>query len=152
VTSIIGDATEAVEGAIEEWDVIVLTQTCDLENNKVDEVLLAAVTEYAALVDREKEKNPVVAGRKFRSALVDGNMPAYSLLPQRLIDPVLAWSLVDFHHLFSVPKAQLLAHRAAGDRLRLASPYREHLAQAFARYIMRVGLPTPLQEFEMFKP
>jgi hypothetical protein len=28
--------------------------------------------------------------------------------------------------------------------LRLCPPYREHLAQAFARFFMRVGLPIPI--------
>jgi hypothetical protein len=29
-------------------------------------------------------------------------------------------------------------------RLRLRSPYREHLSQASARFFMRVGLPRPV--------
>jgi hypothetical protein len=35
-----------------------------------------------------------------------------------------------------------------GARLRIVPPYREHLAQAFARYFMRVGLPSSLDAFE----
>ena len=31
-----------------------------------------------------------------------------------------------------------------GPRLRLNPPYREHLAQAFARFFMRVGLPVDI--------
>lgn len=34
-----------------------------------------------------------------------------------------------------------------GIRLRLLSPYREHLAQNFSRYFMRVGLPHDAKEF-----
>src|SRR5262249_39772943 len=34
------------------------------------------------------------------------------------------------------------------EELRLHSPYREHLAQAFARYFMRVGLPHDARAFE----
>jgi hypothetical protein len=33
-----------------------------------------------------------------------------------------------------------------GNRLRLCPPYREHLAQAFARFFMRVGLPSDIPE------
>ncbi len=33
-----------------------------------------------------------------------------------------------------------------GARVRLLSPYKEHLSQAFARYFMRVGLPRPLKD------
>lgn len=31
-------------------------------------------------------------------------------------------------------------------RLRLRPPYREHLSQAFARFFMRVGLPTGVKK------
>ena len=47
---------------------------------------------------------------------------------------------------FSLPRAFLerfLAERGV-PRLRLLPPYREHLSQAFARFFMRVGLPTPV--------
>lgn len=132
----------------ESHDVVVLTQSCDLENDKVTDVLVAAVLDYRILVEREAAANPSVKSTKFREAAVKGNLPPYSLLPQRLEHPAIAWSLVDFHHLFSIPKV-LVEQIAgvAGDRLRLRSPYREHLAQAFARYVMRVGLPHPLHEF-----
>jgi hypothetical protein len=36
---------------------------------------------------------------------------------------------------------------AAGHRLRLLPPYREHLSQAFARLFMRVGLPADIPPF-----
>src|SRR4051812_10031136 len=46
----------------------------------------------------------------------------------------------------TVPRAfldTLIADRAA-KRLRLLPPYREYLSQPFARFFMRVGLPTPI--------
>jgi len=38
-------------------------------------------------------------------------------------------------------------------RLRLLPPYREHLSQAFARFFMRVGLPSDIPPFadEIYK-
>ena len=36
--------------------------------------------------------------------------------------------------------------RRLGNRLRLCPPYREHLAQSFARFFMRVGLPIDIPE------
>lgn len=137
----------------EEHDVIVLTQSCDLVNTKVDEVLVAAVLSYDALCARDGDHNPRLKGKDFRRAAVQGNLPPYSLLQQREGSPALPWSLVDFHNLFSLPK--LLAVQIAegsGDRLRLRPPYREHLAQAFARYMMRVGLPSTLTAFEAYSP
>ncbi|MHB1424077.1 MAG: hypothetical protein ACYC3I_12945 [Gemmataceae bacterium] len=59
------------------------------------------------------------------------------------------WSVVDFHRLFTLPKMFVSRFAAnVGPRLRLRSPYREHLAQAFARYFMRVGLPHDARVFE----
>jgi len=51
--------------------------------------------------------------------------------------------IVDFHYVYTVPRAfldDLIAERGA-KRLTLLPPYREHLSQSFARYFMRVGLP-----------
>ncbi len=87
--------------------------------------------------------------RKFRKLLVDGNVPGLSLLHRREPYPALPWSVVDFHRLFTLPKAFVTRFAAgSGLRLRLRSPYREHLAQAFARYFMRVGLPHDAKAFE----
>lgn len=145
------DPSGAVEVVEEEHDVIVLTQSCDLENDKVDELLVAAVRGYRPLVAQEGAANSMLRSKDFRRAAVRGNLPSYSLLQARSQPPELEWSLVDFHHLFSLRKswARGVAEQL-GDRLRLKSPYREHLAQAFARYIMRVGLPTHLDDFESY--
>ena len=141
--------TEVIQ---EDHDVIVLTQTCDLENDKVQDVLVAVVLPYVALVERDGQAKPNINSSSFKKAAVEGNLPSYFLLPVRESPPAVEWSLVDFHNVFSVPK-QLAARVAEdqGERLRLVPPYKEHLAQAFARYIMRVGLPTTLDGFKTFR-
>ncbi len=56
--------------------------------------------------------------------------------------------LVDFHEVFTIPRAfleSLLAQRGE-NRHRLLPPYREHLSQAFARFFMRVGLPIQIEK------
>lgn len=142
------DDGERAEVVVEYSHVVVLTQTCDLENNKVDEVLVAAVITYSEIVRRDGQQNPTLKSKNFRKSAVDGVLPPYSVLQERTEAPELPWSLVDFHGLFSMPKVLLMEVAAsAGDRLRLVPPYKEHLAQAFARYIMRVGLPETLDEF-----
>lgn len=153
ITSRATEEGEQVDVVEEQHDVIVLTQSCDLANGKVNEILVAAVLSYEEIVARDGEQNPRLKSKAFRKAAVEGNLPPYSLLQKRESSPVLAWSLVDFHNLFSVPR--VLAKDVAntsGERLRLVSPYREHLAQAFARYVMRVGLPSTLGDFETFAP
>ncbi len=56
--------------------------------------------------------------------------------------------IVDFHEVFSLPRAFLEAWllERGEPRLRLRPPYREHLSQAFARFFMRVGLPTDIKK------
>jgi hypothetical protein len=54
--------------------------------------------------------------------------------------------IVNFHTIFTIPRDFLesLLRERGRNRLRLRSPYREHLSQAFARFFMRVGLPQPV--------
>jgi len=62
--------------------------------------------------------------------------------------------LVDFHEIFTVPRAFLesLIKQRGKIRFRLLPPYREHLSQAFARFFMRVGLPIPIEkDWSVFK-
>jgi hypothetical protein len=140
----------AVEVDLVEVDLILMTQSCDLENDKVEDVLLAQVIAWPVVVKNEVEKgNTVVKAREFRKKLIEGIVPGLSLLHKREQQPALPWSVVDFHRLFTLPKAFVRRVVAgAGPRLRLRSPYREHLAQAFARYFMRVGLPHDARAFE----
>ncbi|HET6574322.1 MAG TPA: hypothetical protein VFG68_12000 [Fimbriiglobus sp.] len=57
--------------------------------------------------------------------------------------------VVDVRQLFSLPIGFVRKRVGlAGHRLRLLPPYREHLAQAFARYFMRVGLPIDIPPFK----
>ncbi len=136
---------DSVDIDIADLDLVILTQSCDLENDKVDEVLLAEVVEWETV----KQSGPQhFRASDFRKALVQGNVPGYSLMSKSELDVPMSWSLVDFHRLHVLPKAYLVTFVAqAGSRLRMISPYREHLAQAFARYFMRVGLPHDAKAF-----
>ncbi len=117
---------------------------------KVDEVLLAQVSSWAAVLKSELERgNQDIKSRKFREKLIQGNVPNLSLLHETAGPPPLKWSVVNFRKLFSLPFDYVSdVATKSGTRLRLISPYREHLAQAFARYIMRVGLPHPAEDFK----
>lgn len=124
---------------VQDLDLIVVTQSCDLEHEKVSEVLLAEVVAWD-VVKASGEGH--LKKTDFRRALVAGNVPGYSLLRKHDADVSLPWSLADFHRLHVLPKSYVEAFAdQAGDRLRLLPPYREHVSQAFARFFMRVGLP-----------
>jgi hypothetical protein len=91
-----------------------------------------------------KEKR---AGKK--DQLRDGRMVAYHVLDAcELPGHSMPHLVVDLGGAFSVPieYARQLAVEN-GSRLRLQPPYREHLSQSFARFFMRVGLPTPVTPF-----
>ena len=88
------------------FDLVVMTQSCDLENEKVEDVLLAQLVAWPDAVRVEVARgNEAVRSRKFRKLLIDGNVPGLSLLHQRSSRPVLPWSVVDFHRLFTAVDA-----------------------------------------------
>lgn len=127
---------------------VVLSQTCDLENDKLQEVLLADVSTYQSAASTSE----MVRSSKFRKALVQGSDWAYFLLPEFDGPPVFPWSLVNFHYLFLVDvQACTIRAEQMGNRLRLTPPYKEHLAQSFGRYMMRIALPKTAHPFEAVK-
>lgn len=77
---------------IEYHNIIIMSQSCDLVNNKIKNVVVCPIYSLNEL------------GEKFKSN--------------------------------------------KKDRLRLLLPYREHLAQSFARFFMRIGLPIDIPEFK----
>jgi hypothetical protein len=141
---------QPVEVEIYLEDLVILSQSCDLANDKIQDVILAQVLNWqVACAELVKQGNLFARSKQFRRALIAGNIPSLSLLHQRDEPPALGWSVVDFHRVFVLSKPVVVAvARAAGPRLRLRPPYREYLAQAFARYFMRVGLPLDAKAFE----
>lgn len=118
----------------------VITQSCDIRKRTHTHILLAraipwsvALKEFSSghLATTEYQKN-----LKSGSALADFLLPPF---PGDLDER--GFHLVSFRAILAVPKAGVLAH---APRVSMAPPYREHLAQAFARFMMRVGLPSNL--------
>jgi hypothetical protein len=132
-------------------DVVVITQSCDLENvGKTEFVLLAQVLDYSALLATGTDGK---YGKGFRSQCSRGRLPKLALLPPFEGSPSIGWSIVDFSHLYTLPKSVVEDHAASlGARLRMRSPYKEHLSQRFGYYFMRVGLPKGLADFDDYDP
>jgi len=119
--------------------VIILTQTCDLAQGKVDSVLVAPVHDAQQLVAAGVLKGTVVRDQ-LRRHLVFG----WYFLPAAMAPVHLLESLIDLRDVHSVPRVVLQQLIGSGKRLAsLMSPYREHLAQHFAVTYMRVALPEP---------
>jgi hypothetical protein len=127
-------------------NVIVLSQSCDLANDKLE---IAQVCPVWPL-DQLAAQLEFFRGKRGKEELRRGNLPGYHLLnrcevPGHESD----YRVCDFRALFGVHMA--VARTLATDqapRIRLLPPYREHLAQAFARFFMRVGLPVDVPPFK----
>ena len=130
--------TEKVK--FEQRRVLVLTQTCDLANKKVDEVIVATVFDAQQLVDRKILKAADIRG-SIRAQRVWG----LYFLPANA-DLGLGEMIVDFRRLHTVRLDLLLALCRSNKRLaRVQTPYREHLAKHFADTFSRIGLPQPYE-------
>jgi hypothetical protein len=133
-------------------DVVVMTQACDLQNDKVDNVVLCphiGLADYRWLWQEEMKtvwQNPTEkAWKSHFEDLTNGYLWNLAALSAGEVDPlVVDIRVVDFHEIYTLPRVFLesFLQERGKPRLRLLPPYREHLSQAFARFFMRVGLPT----------
>lgn len=136
---------EALQFAWEDRDVVVMTQSCDLISGreKVTEVLLCPVWLRSELTEG------YLSTLKGMEEARRGYLPGFHVLAEcGLSEYQKEIRVVDFRRVYSLPLAFLKRHAAAQQhRVRLLPPYREHLAQSFARFFMRVGLPTDIPAF-----
>lgn len=116
-------------------DLIVMTQSCDLQQDKINQVLLCA---YFPFSTKEYNKN--------KDNIRKERMPALHLIEKSDADKYLfEKQVIDFRAIYTLPKDFVIAYiQTLEIRARLLSPYKEHLSQAFARYFMRVGLPRTM--------
>ena len=148
---------EDFEGQIEiEYaDYIVLTQACDLARPKADlkNIILCRI----------QDVGEVGYGKGKLVDIVEGKMPQFYMLDKcdtfeyddghfRLDE--FNHHIVDFNSIQTIEIQTLKKYASKiNKRLRLLPPYREHLSQAFAKYLMRIGLPSDIdrKEFEKYK-
>jgi hypothetical protein len=120
--------------------VFVLTQTCDLVNQKVTWVSVAAVLDAQDLVEqgllkRDNIRGSIRAGRVFGWYFLPKS-PSHGL-PEMI---------VNLRQLHTVSLDLLVELCQRGQRrARLLCPYREHLAKHFADTFSRIGLPEPYE-------
>ncbi|MBD3748379.1 MAG: hypothetical protein IE931_02680 [Sphingobacteriales bacterium] len=127
-------------------DSILLSQSCDLVNNKIQIALVCPYFSLKIFVENlpeiEKSKRAI---KKNIDNLKKGFLPGYHLLNKSVENNIQDYIVVDFRNVYGIQIESLRA--IAGSlvsRQRLLPPYREHLSQAFARYFMRVGLPQDI--------
>lgn len=139
------EAGGAYEVGIDICNAVVLSQSCDLANGKLERVIMCPHYGF----DELSASDSTFARSKGKEGLRQGRYPALHLLNEGG-DGELATNFrtVAFAQAFTLPHGYLV--RLASERsprLRLRSPYREQLSQAFARFVMRVGLPEDIPRF-----
>jgi hypothetical protein len=119
---------------------VVLTQTCDLANQKTTTANVAEVFEAQDLVDAK-----IVKAADVKGPLRAGRIWGMYFLPSDA-SLGLGEMIVDLRRLHTVRVDLLLGLcRGGGRRGRVATPYREHLAKHFADTFSRIGLPRPYE-------
>lgn len=138
---------DSVSAEVQTIDAIIMTQTCDIEHGKVKSLLLCPCWDFWNFIERGERKGQIWS-TVHRKAIKQGNMPGYFLANDANQDGiVLGLTIVDFHEIHTAPTILVSSFAATvGNRLRMLPPYREHLAQAFARFFMRVGLPVDIPD------
>jgi hypothetical protein len=105
-------ANAEIEVEAKLFDLMVMTQSCELEDEKGEDILLAQLVSWTDVVHTEVARgNQGVRSRKFRKLLVDGNVPGLSLLHKRPSSPGLPWSVLDFHRLLTLSLQRWCKHR-----------------------------------------
>ena len=139
------EISDEVEVRIVNYNVVIMSQSCDLAQRKLDLVLVCPIWPLSEFEGRSE----FFKSRKGKEALRRGNVPGYHLLNKCEIDGFKTdYLVVDFRTVYSVSFDFILnLATKRGKRLRLLPPYREHLSQAFARFFMRVGLPVDIPPF-----
>ena len=123
--------------------IVVLTQTCDLANQKTQRITVAIVHDAQFLVERD-----IVRTADVRGPIRAGRVYGWYFLPH-CHECDLPESIVDLRQLYTIPRDVLNSLCTAGRRKARIQPlYREHLAKHFADTFSRIGLPEPYDTVE----
>ena len=120
-----------------QWaDLVIMSQTCDLIQEKISQVLLCA---HFPASNHGKDKRKEIRKERF---------PYLHMIEKcEIKNQEFDRQIIDFRTIYTLPKDFVSSFtNSLRQRVRLLSPYKEHLSQAFARYFMRVGLPRPLED------
>jgi hypothetical protein len=146
--SLPNETPEEIDVEVQKYNVVILTQSCDLVNGKIS---IVQVCPYWKMEDYSFIKNAQVKEKaKKQEQLRMGLIPGIHLLNKCEINGHESdYLIADFRNVYGVDYSFLKEFiKNAAERIRLNPPYREHLSQAFARYFMRVGLPTDIPSFK----
>jgi hypothetical protein len=123
-----------VNTTLEFADVILLTQSCDIPKQDTDRLLVCPHRDVMEVASKKEQRANIRKGRVLPYHLIEACEIEGHRFNQRVIDFRLATPL---------PKSFLEQFsRLRKTHGRLLPPYREKMAQAYANYFMRIGLPN----------
>lgn len=143
--------------AVREYNVVILTQSCDLLQGKAESITVSPYFTLSELVKTNSDFQKAQAtgnAEKVRSWLNNqakvfaaGKQLGYHILdkntdvgfPEHLVVALRKTYNLDIGYVKSIIGKQTR-------RVRLLPPYREQLSQSFATLYMRVGLPSNIQD------
>ncbi len=129
-------------------DGIVMTQACDIANNKAKNIVICALfskSDFEAQQLAEGKTKKQIDG--ILDSICKGQQNSLHIINNFNSDDFSQdYYIVDFKSIYTLPIG-IVKKTALNNniRLRLCPPYREHLSQAFARFFMRVGLPVNIK-------
>ena len=119
--------------------VVVLTQACDLAQDKTTRVVVAPVHDAAELVARN-----ILKAVAIRDQVRRGQVFGWYFLPAAPAPVTLAESIVDLRELHTIERRTLEYLVGAGKRIcRIQTPCASTSAQHFGTTYMRIALPEP---------
>lgn len=144
-----GSPEAGLNALISITDVVVVSQACDIENDKIPFLVLAQIWDASQFTPRdEKEANKPNDARgrraRFFKDVRKGLRPNLFLLGRHAGGFDVGYQLVDFSRIYTSPLGFVEYYRThtTKPRLRLNTPHRELLNQSLGHYFSRIGLPN----------
>lgn len=127
---------QEIDNIVDNIDVVVMTQACDLETKGVKSVVLAPLFDPLEI---ELDGNRW----GFISEIHAGRRANYALIGKHEGNITMNYKIVDFSQLFTMDYDFIHDFsKFHGLRLRLNTPHREQLSQLLGNYFARIGLPN----------
>lgn len=138
---------EGPSATVDHYDMIIVSQSCDLIYEKLESVLICPLFGVDETVGKLTTAESKRARESELKRLKQGLHPSLYPVPPCTLDELASPPrIVSFRQVAAVPLGLVQEEaRRQAKRVRLRSPYREHLGQAFGNFIMRVGLPVPFE-------
>ena len=137
---------DSVGISIETFDVIVISQSCDIKQNNLDVILVCPYFIFDLLCENLNYNNKSKRKGLFND-IKNGRRFSFHMLNKSEEIGIKDYLIIDFRNIFGINIDVLKNHIIINNhpRIRLAPPYKEHLSQAFAKFFMRVGLPIDIK-------